>query len=394
MTGWIERRDTAAGARWDACWRAGTKKKSRTFERRKEAERFLAAVVTHVHEGDYVETKPTLTDKVFDAWLTGALEVRVKEGTLKVSTAKAYRSMVEEHLRPAFGHYRSDRFTLAEVETWRQGLADQIEAGTLAGKTYQNLRNLLHAITDWARHPARAHLAHDTLAGLPKLRLSRAKKRPHYEPDQVAAILALATQSPPDDTIIRVAALSGLRRGELFALQWTDVDWGAGRLHVRRGIYQGVFDTPKTEHSERVVDIPQRLLDDLLVYREMHPPIGDGFIFRTATGQPLDPDNWHHRSFVPILRQANLYRRGAGLHALRHGYVSMLAAQGEDIHYIASQVGHSSTRLTQDVYRHVFARTRTEAMRRLNAAIPSGKYPAEPAKTSGTDRNSVESESY
>src|SRR5262245_17541679 len=241
MTGWIERRETAGGVRYDACWRAGTKKKSRTFARRKEAERFLATMVTHVHEGGYVETKPLLMNRVFDTWLAGALEVRVKEGSLKVSTAKAYRSMVEEHLRPAFGHFRSDRLTLAEIEAWRHGMAEQIEAGTMAGKTYQNLRNLLHAITDWARHPARAYVAHDPLAGLPKLRLSRAKKRPHYEPDQVAAILALASETPPDDTIIRVAALSGLRRGELFALQWGDVDWGTGRLHVRRGIYQGVL---------------------------------------------------------------------------------------------------------------------------------------------------------
>jgi integrase len=394
MTGWIETRKTQAGQRYDACWRSGSKKKSRTFQRRKDAERFLAAVVTHVHEGGYVDVKPMLLDKVLDLWLTGALEVRVKEGSLKPSTARSYRSMVEEHLRPAFGHYRSDRLTLAVIEAWRSGIADKIGAGTVAGKTYQNLRNLLHAITDWARHPARSYLSHDPLSGLPRIRVPRAKKRAHFEPDQVAAILTIAANTPPDDTVIRVAALSGLRRGELFALQWPDIDAGNGRdggvLHIRRRIYQGDLNTPKTPGSDRVVDVPQRLLDDLAVYRVMHPPIGDGFVFRTATGTPLDPDNWHHRRFVPILKEAGLYRRGTGLHALRHGYVSLLAHQGEDIHYIAAQVGHSSVRLTQDVYRHVFAKTRVDAMHRLNDAISSGKYPAEPAGTSGTDRNREE----
>jgi integrase len=48
----------------------------------------------------------------------------------------------------------------------------------------------------------------------------------------------------------------------------------------------------------------------------------------------------------------------------------MLAAQGEDVHHIARQVGHATTALTQDIYRHVFAQVRVEAMRRLNTAIP------------------------
>src|SRR4029434_3467678 len=118
------------------------------------------------------------------------------------------------------------------------------------------------------------------------------------------------------DTIIRTVVLSGLRRGEVFALQWPDIDWGTGqdggrihvqraiyqgvistpktrdsarvadvpqpvlaqsqvhrggRLHVSRAVYQGVISTPKTRDSARVVDVPQSLLDELQVYRAMHP---------------------------------------------------------------------------------------------------------------------------
>jgi len=88
--------------------------------------------------------------------------------------------------------------------------------------------------------------------------LSRTKKRPHFEPVQVAELLAAAAASPPDDTIIRVAVHSGLRRGEIFGLQWFDIDAGdGGRIHVRRSIYQGAITTPKTEDSDRVVDMPR-----------------------------------------------------------------------------------------------------------------------------------------
>ena len=129
-----------------------------------------------------------------------------------------------------------------------------------------------------------------------------------------------------------------------------------------------MISTPKTDRGDRVVDIPQRVLDDLEIYRLAYPPIGAGFIFRTADGKPLDPDNWHHRHLVPMLKQLGFYRRGMGRHSIRHGYVSLLAWLGEDIHYISRQVGHSSVHLTNDIYRHTFAKARIEAMRRLNDA--------------------------
>ena len=298
--------------------------------------------------------------------------------------------MVKQHLRPAFGAYRSDRFTLLMVEEWRAGIAGKIAAGTMAPKFYLNLRNLLSAIVDWARHPNRRYFAHDPLGGLPRIDPPKTKKRPHFEPVQVAELLAAASASSPDDTIIRVAVYSGLRRGGIFGSQWSDIDAGAGdggRIHVRRSIYQGAITTPKTEDSDRVVDVPQRLLDDLAVYKVMYPPIGVGFVFRQEKGQPMDPYTWHREHLVPILKRANLYRPGTGLHSIRHTYVSLLIAQGEDIGYIADQVGHSTTRLTQDLHRHVFRGARIEAMRRLDGAIPSSTQAAGPAETPSTGEN-------
>ena len=406
MKGWIETRTAADGSRrYDAChWIGTNKKKSKTFTKRKAAEHYLTTMVKRVQDGTYVDVQPVLMGEVFDRWREHSLEVRVKEGSLKPSTAKSYRSMIEEHLRPAFGAYRSDRFTLLVVEEWRAGIAAKIAAGTMAPKFYVNVRNLLHAIIQWARHPERRYLAHDPLAGLPKIRVPRTKKRPHFEPAQVAELLRVAAATPPDDTIIRTALYSGLRRGELFALRWDDVDQGngqdGGRLHVRRSIYQGDITTPKTADSERVVDVPQRLLDDLAVYRVMYPPIGEGLIFRTDTGRPMDPDNWHKDRLVPILERAQLRLPKTGLHSLRHMYTSVLAALGEDVHYIADQLGHSSPRLTQDIYQHVLAGARVDAMRRLDrwaslgsvSGIPSGSYPAEGARTTRTGENSVEGE--
>ncbi len=377
--------------RYDAIYRVHGKQRQRTFQRQKDAAKYLAGTVKKVHDNTYRDIKPIRIGEVFDRWLANSLEVRVEEGSLRPSTSKSYRSMVEEHLRPAFADHRSDQLTVEVIEGWRAGLAKKIAEETLAPKFYVNLRNLLHTILEWARRRSPAYIAHNPMKDLERLRLPKAKKRPHFEPEQVSALLKAAQTSPPNDTIIRLAVYSGLRRGELFALQWDDIDSGngqdGGRIHVRRSIYQGAITAPKTEESDRVVDIPQQIVDDLGVYKVMYPPVGEGFIFRTPQGRPLDPDTWHKERMVPILERASLRGPMTGLHTLRHTYVSLLIALGENTRYIADQVGHSSTRLTEDLYAHVFTRVRVDAMRRLGATIPSSKNPAGLA---GTPSNMID----
>lgn len=380
MKGFVLTRTLKDGTkRYDACWRANGKQKSKSFHRRKAADGFLTTVVKAVQDGAYQEVKPLLVGHLFDRWLSQSLDVRLKQGLLKPSTAKSYRSMVKEHLRPAFGEYRSDRLTHSGVGDWAARMADQIADGDCSPKFYNNLLNLLHAILAWARHPAQGYLAHDPLLGQRRLPRPRIE-REFLEPSEIEVLLKAA--EPPDDTVIRLDVYSGLRRGELFALQWPDVDWGAGReggrLWVRRSIYQGAVASPKTAHSERVVDVPQAILDDLAIYREMCPPKGSVYMFRTATGTPLDPDNWHKRRFLPTLERAGLRR--VGLHALRHTYAALLINQGESIKYVSKQLGHASIQITADLYGHLFRETSVAAMRRLDDAIPPSKHRPEPGE--------------
>jgi integrase len=368
MTGTIVTRELKTGKRYYAVWRANSKQKWRAFTKRKDAERHLTAVVKAVHDGAYRDVRPLTLSAVMDCWLTDSLDLRVKQGLLKPSTAKSYRSMVETHLRPAFGEYRSDRLSHATVGDWARRMADDIAQGSMAPKFYNNLLNLLHAILAWARHPAQGYLVHDPLLGqrrLPRRRI----EREFLEPREIEALLGVA--EPPDDTILHVAIYTGVRRGELFALQWGDIDWGTGgdggRVWVRRSLYQGAITTPKTEHSLRVVDVMQRTLDELAVYRERFPPQERGFIFHTAKGTPLDPDNWYKRRFLPLLERAGL--RKMTLHALRHTYASLLINLGESIKYVSRQLGHASIQITADLYGHLFRETGQAAMQRLERSL-------------------------
>lgn len=374
MKGSIRTRTLADGSkRYDAIVYTGIEKhRWKTFTKLREAEQYLANAVKNVHEGTFVSVKPVSMADVFDRWETHA-DSLLSLGKLKPSTLKSYKAMVNTHLRPAFKDYRSDRLTADVVESWARDRAADIAADRMSGKYYNNLITLLGGILGWGRGRARRYLAHDPLTDV-ELAARRRAERDYLEPAEVAALLKAAT--PPDDAILYIAAYAGLRRGELFALKWDDVEEhgkSGGRLHVRRSVYQGDVTTPKTAHSARAVDVPRKLLDVLQRHREACPPDEGGYIFRTDEGTPIDPDNWSKRSLPAVRTRAKL--RDFGLHTLRHTYASILIAQGESIKYVSRQLGHASIQITADTYGHLFRETSTAAMRRLDRKALTPRQP-------------------
>ena len=356
--------------RYKAAWRAGGKQKRKTFKRRKDAERFLATVVKSVHEGSWQEVKPALMRDVFRAWLSD-LDTRQKLGEIKPSTAASYRSGVKRHFNPALGDYRSDQLTASVMKKWRAELADKVASGAMSQQSFNNLLTLLRSILGWARAPAQRYMSHDPLVGQKRLRIQRCEAT-FLEDSDMDALLTAADE-PEASAIIHVGLFAGLRRGEIFGLEWDDLEVGdgevGGRIRVRRAVWRGTISTPKSKLSERTVDVPQRVLDVLAAHRATCPPMGPGFVFRTPTGQPMGPDAWYAGTFCKIRKSAGLPPT-VGLHSLRHTYASLLIRQGENPKYVSRQLGHASTSFTMDSYAHLFVSTSNEAMRRLNEMIP------------------------
>jgi integrase len=361
--------------KYDAIWRAGGKQRSKTFETKHKADRFLTNTVKDAQDGNYVQVQPISMGAVFDRWVANSLTVRKKQGALKPSTAKSYASMVRNHLRPAFEHCRSDRLSAAVVGEWERKLADRIEAGTLSPKSFNHLVALLHVILKWARKSGQRYLSHDPLVDVARLRQPRTERR-FLEPAEIAALLAAA--EPPVDAVLYLAVYSGLRRGELFGLQWGDLDEETNQIRVRRSNYQCEITTPKTVHSTRSVDLPLPIVKRLLAYRDNHPPKKGDFVFRNESGTPIDPDNWFSTMFVPTAIRAKLRstiapreddEQQVGLHTLRHTYASLLINQGESIKYVSKQLGHASINITADLYGHLFKETSVSAMNKLSMRI-------------------------
>jgi integrase len=163
------------------------------------------------------------------------------------------------------------------------------------------------------------------------------------------------------------AIMTGMRRGELLALQRGDIDWHAGQIHVRRGLYKGRFITPKSRKGFREIDMAPTLAHTLQGHLLQVSDSPDALAFPAKRGKPFDPDNLVKRKFQPTLVRAGL--RQVRFHDLRHTYASLLINNGENIKYISEQMGHASVQITLDRYGHLFPNVRRDAVMRLEKSL-------------------------
>ncbi len=151
--------------------------------------------------------------------------------------------------------------------------------------------------------------------------------------------------------LVRVAAVTGMRRGELLGLEDTNVHLDEGRVWVRRG---------KTKSARRFVDLPGEAVQAIreqLIAR----PRGAVLVWPNGAGRALNPDNVMHRHFRPAAvaggfgRMVDGHYEGLTFHDLRHGAISLMAVAGWRPEHIARQVGHNDGGvLILRRYRHLF----------------------------------------
>jgi integrase len=170
----------------------------------------------------------------------------------------------------------------------------------------------------------------------------------------------------PDYYAVFLTALrAGLRRGELVALQWGDIQFGRDEndsnrfIIVRHNYVLREHTTTKSKKSRRV-DLSRELRKELIELRDKRllevflkgkTDISDELVFLSPEGAIINPDNLYHRLFLPVLAKAGI--RKIRLHDLRHTFGSLLIQNGASLVYVKDQMGHSSIQVTVDIYGHL-----------------------------------------
>jgi integrase len=164
-------------------------------------------------------------------------------------------------------------------------------------------------------------------------------------------------------SLFAMAASTGMRPEELYALKWSDVQFGAARVDVRRslswsrgleekGKVRPKFFEPKTISGYRTLPLPAALVTALKVWKLKCPPSEYDLVFCRVDGQPLHRSNVLRQGLYPALGRAELRR--ANVKTLRHSYASGLIRAGAPITEVQHRLGHSNPSVTLKVYSHWF----------------------------------------
>ncbi len=354
-------------AMYSIVYRVGKKQKwEMAGPTRHGAERRLAQVMAELHSGAYRPPKPILFSEFAHKWLKD-----YAEGATKPSTFVTYKLLIEHRLIPAFGNAPISNLTTEDVHGF---LSASLKERNLAPKTVNNTLILLKTILT---HAVRwGYLRESPAQYVERLRIEP-KEMSFLTPQEIRLLLEHARE--PFRTLVITAIFTGMRRGEILGLQWGDIDWNQNRIYVRRSIYWQLrkdkksgepcwlFVTPKSSRSRRTIVMSPRLRESLEFHKSVTAASHLDLVFCTRSGMPLHPHNLVYEQFLPTLRRAGLRR--IRFHDLRHTYTALLIAQGENIKFIQSQLGHASATTTLDRYGHLLPDAHRETGQRLDQQI-------------------------
>jgi integrase len=312
---------------------------------------------------------PTVTtlSEAADYWLADAEAgiIRTRSGdAYKPSALRSYRQALQGKLLPELGRVRLSAIS-------RNDLQDLIDRMIAAGRSPSTIRNTILPL----RAIYRRAIDRDQLAVNPTLKLRlpavRGKRDRVARADEAATLLAVL--APDDEALWATALYAGLRRGELQALEWTDINLDDALIHVNRSWdHKAGVIPPKSHAGTRRVPITNTLRQKLLTHRLRQGRPQQGFAFSNSKGRPFDP--------AVILARARKAWQAADLkpitlHECRHTYAAFMIAAGVNVKALSTYMGHTSITVTLDRYGHLLPGNEHHAATLLDTWLQTNHAP-------------------
>jgi integrase len=273
----------------------------------------------------------------------------------KHSSINAAKSHLRTHIVPALGTLRLDQIGPEVQQTFVTRVAPKV-----ARKTLLNILGTLSAILtkakEWKYICESVSIQDLALPANGEHAAAR-----FFTADQVRSIITAA--SHPWKTFFTLAAMTGMRAGELLGLQVGDLDFEHRLIQVRRSAWYGKAQSPKTAKSVRTVPMPEQLARILEEYLRSWQPNPAGYLFVTRNNRPPSSNNVVEHRLWPILDALKIPR--CGLHAVRHTHSSLLVELGAPVSVAQAQLGHTDPSITLGIYSHVIGDAQRRAVEKV-----------------------------
>jgi integrase len=356
----VRKRTLPSGlVRWQAGYVDGAgKRRFKMFEKKADAEAWLVEVQHDVARGTH--TAGSMSPTVKDAaalWIK-----RCWDKKLEPMTIKGYEEHVKLHIVPFIGAKKLSEMTVPAVNAF----ADQLREG---GRSAAMIKRVVRSLGSIFKEARRRGLANTSPTSGVELDLpDREDPRPVIP--SKAELQAIITKAQGRwRPIILVAIFCGLRASELRGLRWEDIDFDAKQLNLsQRADASHRIGKLKSKAGYRPIPCPSVVLNALREWKLVCPKRDTGK--KDANGEPIkvldlafpnglgkveSHSNLLERGLQPILKAAGIDEGKYGMHSLRHACASLWIENGHNPKQIQRLMGHSSIKVTFDVYGHLFA---------------------------------------
>src|SRR5581483_7356472 len=389
MSGFVKNRGgtrqpngTYRGGSWTAYWYevVNGQRKQRSeggFETKRAATEYLTEVLASIQSHAYVTpSRTTLASYLLETWLPA------QEQRLRRSTFADYRRRIDQHIVPALGHVQLQELDGRHLDRLYATLlaTGGHEGRPLSPKTVRNVHVVLRkALADATRKRyVTRNVALD--ADPPKVPGPGEREMAVWTPEELRTFLDGISQHRLAAAYV-LAASTGMRRGEVLGVRWSDLDLDAGTVSIRHTIvsveYEVQVSEPKTARGRRTISLDAATVAVLLWHRQAQErerlerqsgeQIDDqDLVFCRADGRPIHPD-YFSQTFDRTV--ARLKLRRVRLHDLRHTYATLALRAGVDAKTVSARLGHATVAFTLDVYTKAVPQLDREAADKIAGLI-------------------------
>jgi integrase len=299
----------------------------------------LRTLLADRDEGVAYDSENLAMGGYLDRWL-GALE-----GSVRDRTWQRYEEVVRLHLKPTLGGVKLDKLNALRVQNV---YSQKLNAG-LSPRSVEIIHITLHKAPKqavrWSLVPRNVAEA-VTPPRPPKREITPLTQQ------QLRALLETARNDKLYALWV-LACTTGMRNGELLAVQWRDIDLEAGTLQVKRTVFGGKVSPPKTASGRRTIRLSKLAIAALRKYSDS---VADRhtseWVFSSRAGTPISVHNLHNRSWKPLLERAGL-PAGTRMHDLSHSAATLLLSKGVAVKVVSEMLGHADVSTTLSIYAHV-----------------------------------------
>jgi integrase len=349
---------------------------------KRKAQEELTRLLAHRNEGSYVDPTRMTVAEYLRHWLAADIDRRVA-----ARTATRHRGIVEQNIVPRLGHVPMRKLTAVHIEAFeaelqREGWIKQRRApknGEQPGPRGLSAQTVIHihrTLSQALSHAVRLGVLLRNPAAQVKPPRPDRREINILGKDEISTLLAAAKGTPLYVPVL-VAVTTGVRRGELLGMRWSDLDLKAGTLTVKQSLERikgkVAFKAPKTKTSRRSITLPSATVKALQEHRSAQAEerlilgLGRdprGLVFIRPDGEPLDADSLT-KAFARLIAATGV--TPITLHGLRHTHISHLLMDGVHVKVVSERAGHANINITLSVYAAYIPSMQADAALRVDA---------------------------